>query len=153
MITDKCAKEEAKELRAELLSAVQALARYWDGLPIPNGEKLDGVAFSILALIDNQNAEVNSKYLLTVWGRGEPCPINGDLHEYYYGSRKHPDENAAGCIAEIRKKIGRLGNGSTYFAACVVLKTLRSYELFASRQQIELYDIHPSEIVPTGVAE
>jgi hypothetical protein len=71
--------EKATELRAEFVTAVQALAKHWDSLPIPNCEKLDGVAFSILALLDNLNCGVKAKYQLSDNG----CQINGRLHEWY----------------------------------------------------------------------
>lgn len=71
--------DQAGELRAEFLAAVQALAKHWDSLPISNAEKLDGVAFSILSLIDNLNCGVKAKYQLSDNG----CQINGWLHEWY----------------------------------------------------------------------
>lgn len=86
-----------EEIQEAVLTHIRAMAHYWDRQPLPSDEKLDGLAFSILVMLDGRASlpafavvplpdPSDKAYHIENDENWYPdgCDIAGDLHDKYY---------------------------------------------------------------------
>jgi hypothetical protein len=102
-----------EEVREEFLKTVWALIQYWEVVPDPNISSCEGVAFSILSLLDGCNAGIpgfkvtpmphptDRKYCIQHGENYYPRTgdIAGHLHEFFYKHRPNDDGPGNGTSA------------------------------------------------------
>lgn len=79
-----------EDLQAEFLNELEAIRDYWlaeDRQPRPE-DKVDGIIFSILVLIDGFGSSAGPYPLIALQEQGEDMDLSGDLHDRWGDRRR-----------------------------------------------------------------
>lgn len=90
-----------EEVRERFLAHVRTMAKYWDGVPNQTpSDKLDGLAFSIMVLLDGGTGLPGFKVI------PDPHPDDKAYHQRE-GENWYPDDvDIAGCLHDLYLKKG-----------------------------------------------